>query len=310
MSKSNNAYFRLHLAILLAGGTGLFGRLISIGELPLVCYRVVLAALLLLLLLWGQKNPVLPSAKQMWQIAGCGVLLSGHWVFYYGSIKAANVSIGAVCFALVGFFTAIIEPAIDRRRPSWVELLLSALTVAGIMLIFGFSSQYRLGIGLGILSSLIFTFFSIFSKRVQASSGQSSSTMLLYEMLGGAVVLSLLMPVYHWWMPVVPIVPSWADAGYLLLFASVFTIAPFLLQLQALRSISAFTVNLSYNLEPVYTVSLAMILFSEASELDLWFWLGISLIILSVALQTWLSLRRSRLLRSDAASIDDRAERL
>lgn len=276
----------------------------------MVCYRVVLAALLLLLLLWGQKKLVLPSAKQMWQIAGCGVLLSIHWVFYYGSIKAANVSIGAVCFALVGFFTAIIEPAIDRRRPSWVELLLSALTVAGIMLIFGFSSQYRLGIGLGILSSLIFTFFSIFSKRVQASSGQSSSTMLLYEMLGGAVVLSLLMPVYHRWMPAVPIVPSWADAGYLVLFASVFTITPFLLQLQALRSISAFTVNLSYNLEPVYTVSLAMILFSEASELDLWFWLGISLIILSVALQTWLSLRRSRLLRSGAASIDDRAERL
>lgn len=291
MQRSSDAYFRLHLAILLAGGTGLFGRLITIGELPLVCYRVILAALLLALLLWAQKRLVLPPAKHLLKIAGCGVLLSIHWVFYYGSIKAANVSIGAVCFALVGFFTAIIEPAIDRHKPSWVELLLSTLTVVGIMLIFGFNSQYRLGIGLGIVSSLIFTFFSIGSKRVQASSGQSSSTMLLYEMLGGALVLTLLMPAYHWIFPAVGCVPSWADSGYLLLFASVFTIAPFLLQLQALRSISAFTVNLSYNLEPVYTVSLAMLIFGEAAELNLSFWLGIGLILLSVALQTWLSLR-------------------
>lgn len=291
MQRSSDAYFRLHLAILLAGGTGLFGRLITIGELPLVCYRVILAALLLALLLWAQKRLVLPPAKQLLRIAGCGVLLSIHWVFYYGSIKAANVSIGAVCFALVGFFTAIIEPAIDRHKPSWVELLLSTLTVVGIMLIFGFNSQYRLGIGLGIVSSLIFTFFSIGSKRVQASSGQSSSTMLLYEMLGGALVLTLLMPAYHWIFPAVGCVPSWADSGYLLLFASVFTIAPFLLQLQALRSISAFTVNLSYNLEPVYTVSLAMLIFGEAAELNLSFWLGIGLILLFVALQTWLSLR-------------------
>lgn len=291
MQRSSDAYFRLHLAILLAGGTGLFGRLITIGELPLVCFRVILAALLLLVILGVGHKLVIPSPKHLLKIAGCGVLLSIHWVFYYGSIKAANVSIGAVCFALVGFFTAIIEPAIDRHKPSWVELLLSTLTVVGIMLIFGFNSQYRLGIGLGIVSSLIFTFFSIGSKRVQASSGQSSSTMLLYEMLGGALVLTLLMSAYHWIFPAVGCVPSWADRGYLLLFASVFTIAPFLLQLQALRSISAFTVNLSYNLEPVYTVSLAMLIFGEASELDLWFWVGIGLILLSVALQTWLSLR-------------------
>lgn len=222
------------------------------------------------------------------------MLLSVHWVLYYGSIKAANVSIGAVCFALVGFFTAIIEPALEHRRPSWGELLLSLFTVLGIGLIFGLDARYRLGIGIGVLSSVVFTFFSIFSKKVQADTGHSSSTMLLYEMVGGAAVLTFLTPLYALLFPEVGIIPSWRDSGYLLLFASVFTVVPFLLQLQALRSISAFTVNLSYNLEPVYTILLAMILFSEAGELERSFWIGIVLIVLSVVLQTLSSIRKSR----------------
>lgn len=228
------------------------------------------------------------------KIMGCGVLLSVHWVLYYGSIKAANISIGAVCFALVGFFTAIIEPALEHRKPSWRELLLSLLTVLGIGLIFGLDARYRLGIGIGVLSSLVFTFFSIFSKKVQAETGHKSSTMLLYEIIGGAIVLTLLTPLYSYIFPEVGIIPTWTDGWFLLLFASVFTFAPFLLQLQALRSISAFTVNLSYNLEPVYTILLALIIFNEAGELNQSFWIGIMLIVMSVVMQT-LSSKRSEI---------------
>jgi len=288
----DNAYIRLHTAILLAGGTGLFGRLISIGELPLVCIRVILASLILAAIMGANRRLHHIPWSHLWKIMGCGVLLSIHWVLYYGSIKAANVSIGAVCFALVGFFTAIIEPLLELRKPSWHELLLSVLTVLGIGLIFGLDARYRLGIGIGVLSSLVFTFFSIFSKKVQAETGHKSSTMLLYEMIGGAIVLILLTPLYSYIFPEVGIIPTWTDGWYLLLFASVFTIAPFLLQLQALRSISAFTVNLSYNLEPVYTILLAMIIFNEAGELNQSFWIGIMLIVMSVVMQT-LSSKRS-----------------
>lgn len=291
----DNPYIRLHLGILLAGGTGLFGRLISIGELPLVCIRVIIASIILATILGVQKHLHKLPWSHLWKIMGCGVLLSVHWVFYYGSIKAANVSIGAVCFALVGFFTAIIEPILERRKPSWMELMLSLLTVLGIALIFGLDARHRLGIGIGVLSSFIYTFFSIFSKKVQAETGHKSSTMLLYEMIGGAIVLTLLTPLYSIIFPEVGIIPTWSDCGYLLLFASVFTIAPFLLQLQALRHISAFTVNLSYNLEPVYTILLAMVIFNEAGELNHSFWIGITLIVMSVVMQTVLSRKKKKL---------------
>ena len=222
---------------------------------------------------------------------GCGVLLAVHWVCYYGSIKMANVSIGAVCFALVGFFTAIIEPIIGRHRPSWRELLLSLLTVCGIMLIFGFDVRYRAGIAVGCLSSLLYSFFSVLSKRVQATTGRASSTMLLYELTGGGIILAIAILVYGLAVPQAVVAPSSHDLIALLVFASLFTIGPFLLQLQSLRSISAFTVNLSYNLEPIYTITLAMLLFGEAGELSPAFWGGIALILLSVAVQTILAVR-------------------
>lgn len=284
---------KLHLAVLFAGGTGLFGRLISVGELPLVCFRVIFAALILAAVMGAQKKLHALPMKQLLQIAGCGVLLSVHWVFYYGSIKASNVSIGAVCFALVGFLTAIIEPMMNRHRPDWSEMLFGVFSLIGISLIFGFDARYRLGIGLGVISSLIYTVFSVLSKKVQASSGQTSSTMLLYEMIGGSIILTMATPFYSMAFPEVGIIPTSQDILLLLLFASVFTIIPFLLQLQALRHISAFTVNLTYNLEPVYTIIFAMILFREASELGFSFWIGIALIVLSVALQAY-NLSRKR----------------
>lgn len=287
-----DAFIRLHFAVLIAGGTGLFGRLITIGELPLVCFRVILSAVILWAVLAyrmkakrvEQCAPKM-SRRLLMQIMGCGVLLSVHWVFYYGSIKAANVSIGAVCFALVGFFTALAEPIFGRHRPSWREIALGAFSVVGIALIFGLDPRYRLGIALGVVSSILYTLFSIACKRVQGDSGVSSSTMLLYEMIGGGIVLTLVTPLYAKVFPEVSIVPSGQDLIMLLLFASVFTIAPFLLQLQALRHISAFTVNLTYNLEPVYTILLAMLIFGEAGELNFSFYLGIAFIISSVLLQ-------------------------
>ena len=295
-SSTGNAYLRLHLAVLIAGGTGLFGRLITVGELPLVCLRVImgaafLAAVMALQDLMSGKDPARGSRlhrlprRELLMIMGCGVLLSVHWVFYYGSIKAANVSIGAVCFALVGFFTAVIEPLIDHHKPSWREIALGLLTVAGIALIFGFDARHRLGIGLGIVSSILYTFFSIYSKRTQASTGRSSSTMLLYELLGGAVILSFAVPLYSAAFPDVAVIPTPRDWLMLVVFATIFTVVPFLLQLQALRHISAFTVNLTYNLEPVYTILAAMLLFDEAAELNFSFYLGIALIVIAVALR-------------------------
>ena len=281
-SKPAHAYLRLHTGILLVGATGVFGRLISLSELPLVWYRMMIAAGVLagVLALGGRIHT--PTLREAWRIGCCGTLLAIHWVLFYGSIKAANVSVGVVCFALNGFFTALLEPMASGKRFSLRDLLLGLITLGGIVLIFGLNMQFRTGIVIGTFSSLFYTLFAIASKRVQSATGVESSAMLLYELLTGWCVLSLAMPFYAMLYPSVSLMPEGSDWLFITLFASVFTIGPFLTQLQALRTLSAFTVNLSYNLEPLYSIALAMLLFNEAQELNLSFWMGVSMIVAAV----------------------------
>ena len=281
-SKPAHAYLRLHTGILLAGATGVFGRLISLAELPLVWYRMIIATGVLAAVLAVGGRLHRPTFREAWRIGCCGALLAVHWVLFYGSIKAANVSVGVVCFALNGFFTALLEPMASGKRFSLRDLLLGLITLGGIVLIFGLNMQFRTGIVIGTFSSLFYTLFAIASKRVQSATGVESSAMLLYELLTGWCVLSLAMPFYAMLYPSVSLMPEGSDWLFIPLFASVFTIGPFLTQLQALRTLSAFTVNLSYNLEPLYSIALAMLLFNEAQELNLSFWMGVSMIVAAV----------------------------
>lgn len=277
------AFIKLHLSILLAGFTGIFGKLITLNEGLLVWYRMLITFILLFILLnlW-KKFRVLPL-KDMLRIGGVGFLLAMHWVFFYASIKASNVSIGVICFSLSGFFTAIFEPVINKHRISFKELALSLITLSGIALIFNLDMRYQTGIILGVISSAIYATFAVMNKRV--SKDHPSTTILFYEMLGGFVCLSLILPFYLSAFDLRFIIPSGMDAFYLLLFVVFCTIIMCLLLIQSLKVISAFTVSLSYNLEPVYSIVLAMILFGEAKELNYSFYIGLSLIILSTVLQ-------------------------
>ena len=267
----------------LAGFTGLFGKLITLNEVDIVWYRMFFTSLILLVFTG------LPRVgwKKFLQIAGCGALLGLHWMLFYCSIKASNVSIGVVCFALVGFFTAIFEPMIFRRRVSWAELLLSLITVAGLLCIFSFDARYRYGISIGVVSSAACALYAICNKKV--SVGVRSRTMLMYQMSGGIFGVSIIIPFYLMVFPAgqdVIVIPAGSNLWWMLCHALFCTIGMYLLQIQALKQLSAFTVNLTYNLEPCYTILLAFLFFGEVRELNLSFYAGIALVILSVVLQT------------------------
>ena len=279
----NKAFIQLHLSVFLAGFTGLFGKLITLNEVDIVWYRMFFTSLILMVFTG------LPRVgwKKFLQIAGCGALLGLHWMLFYCSIKASNVSIGVVCFALVGFFTAIFEPMIFRRRVSWAELLLSLITVAGLLCIFSFDARYRYGISIGVVSSAACALYAICNKKVSVR--VRSRTMLMYQMSGGIFGVSIIIPFYLMVFPAgqdVIVIPAGSNLWWMLCHALFCTIGMYLLQIQALKQLSAFTVNLTYNLEPCYTILLAFLFFGEVRELNLSFYAGIALVILSVVLQT------------------------
>lgn len=279
------AFVKLHLSILIAGFTGIFGKLITLNEGLLVWYRLLITTIVLFIILKITKKLQQVSKKDIIKIGSVGLILALHWIFFYASIKASNVSIGVVCFSMTGFFTAIFEPLIFRRRISIQELIFSIVALCGIALIFHFDMRYRIGILLGTISSMFAALFVISNKYVGSTTNYSSTTTLFYQMLGGFVSLSLLMPAYLYLFPSATLTPDGLNILYLLLFSIFCTIGLYLLQIEALKSISAFTLNLSYNLEPVYSIILAMIIFGEAKDLGASFYIGLSLIILSVLLQ-------------------------
>ncbi|MDR2232052.1 MAG: DMT family transporter [Tannerella sp.] len=285
------AFWKLHISVLLAGCTGLFGKVISLNEGLLVWYRLIFTVILTAIFLAIQQKIRRVSLRDFFHLAGTGAILAFHWLFFYGSIKASNVSIGVVCFSSVGFFTAILEPMIYRSKISSREILLSLLSLCGVLLIFSFDMRYRLGIALGIVSSALAALFTIVNKRVSAN--RPTTTVLLYEMIGGLLFVSFLMPFYTVYFPAKSIIPAPLDFFYLFLFAFFCTVVLYILQIQSLKKISAFTFNLTYNLEPVYSIVLAMLLLGEAKELNAAFYAGIILIITSLLMQM-ISYRKSQ----------------
>ena len=277
------AFIQLHISILLAGFTGVFGKAITLNEGLLVWYRMLISGILLLIILGASQKLKAVSGKDFQRLALAGCLLGLHWIFFYGSIKYSNISVGVVCFSLTGFFTAILAPILNKKKFAASELLLSGLTLLGIGLIFSFDSQYRTGILLGVISSLLVAFYTIANERLAHSF--KSEVITVYQMIGGSIGLAFLMPFYLHFFPVETMIPSWQDLGYLVMLSLFCTVLLYMLLTQALNKISAFTVNLSFNLEPIYTIALAILIYKENRELTTPFYIGLGLIILSVVLQ-------------------------
>lgn len=283
-NSTTKAFIQLHAAVFLAGFTGILGRLITLNEGWLVWYRMLLSTVLLLLFLLFTKKTIRIAKKYLLQCVLIGGLIALHWVFFYGSIKYADVSIALVCFAATGSFTAFLEPILYKHPIDPIEILLGLLVLLGIYFIFHFDLQYKTGIILGLVAAFLSALFPIFNKRLIQKIPVSVLT--LYELGGGWLMLSLFLPLYLQFSPATRYIPSLSDAIWLLMLALFCTVLAFQLSVAALQKISAFTANLTYNLEPIYGIALAFLIYQENKDFGKGFYIGVALILLSVVLQT------------------------
>ena len=188
------AFLQLHIAIFLAGFTGILGRLITLNEGLLVWWRLFISAVTMWILFGLMKRLQKISRADTIKILGVGFIAALHWVSFFGSIKFANISVALVCFSAVGFFTAVFEPLIVRRKFSVVELLLGLLVMAGIYIIFHFDPEYKKGIIIGIISAMLGALFPIFNRILLRR--MNTETLITYELTGGLLSLTILLPLY------------------------------------------------------------------------------------------------------------------
>ena len=277
------AFIQLHIAVFLAGFTGILGKLITLNEGLLVWYRLMISAGSLWILFSMQKKNAKISFADVIKIFGIGGIAALHWVSFYGSIKYANVSIALVCFSAIGFFTAFLEPLIFGVKIDFIELLLGLLMIIGIYFIFHFDPTYKTGIIIGLISALLASIFPILNKVILKKI--SAETVTLYELSGGFLFLTMLLPFYLKLFPTDYIFPNLKDWLWLLVLSWLCTVLAFNLSMKALQKISAFTANLSYNLEPVYGILLAFVVLGENKYVNKGFYIGLALIIFAITAQ-------------------------
>src|SRR6476661_8848297 len=287
MTDSRRAFLQIHGCVLLWGFTAILGKLITLPALPLVWSRmlIVVAALALVPRVWRGLRAM--RGRLRWAYAGIGVLVSLHWLTFYGAIKLSNASVGATCMALATVFTALIEPRLAHRRFSRRELLLGIAVLPGVALVVGgVPHDMRLGIVVGTISALFVALFSSLNKRLVEHADPLSVTAV--ELGAGTLAMTLLAPLMHL-IPVlgsssafsgsVFVLPSAHDALLLLALSLACTLLPFSLSLVALRHMSAFAAQLAVNLEPVYAIVLAILLLGEQHELTPKFYAGVAIIL-------------------------------
>ena len=274
------AFLQLHIAVFLAGFTGILGRLITLNEGMIVWYRLLLTAATMWVLFGLMKKLQKIPVADIFKIAGVGFIAAMHWITFYGSIKYSNVSVALVCFSAIGFFTALFEPLILKKRMNWTELLLGLVTLSGIYIIFHFDTQYKTGIIIGIISAILAALFPIFNREFLKRT--NVETMLTWQQTGGLLTLSILLPFYLQRFPTSNFIPSLENFGWLLMLSWLCSVIAFQFSANALKRLSAFTVNLTFNLEPVYGIILAFLVYKENQFLSKWFFVGFGIIAMAL----------------------------
>lgn len=277
------ALIRLHIAVFLWGFTGVLGRLISLNEGWLVWWRMFITAAALWIYFYFSKQIQKISFRDFMKIASIGTILSLHWLLFYGSIKYSNVSIALTCLATTGLLSAIIEPLFFRRKINTTEILLGMFALVGIAIIYFSNLQFSVGIYIGLLSSLATVIVSVLNKKIV--SGYAPQAITLYQLSGGFLGLTILMPLYNYLLHSEIQVPQHWDWLWLVILGVFCTVFTFILYISALKRVSAFTVNLTLTLEPVYGIILAFAVFSENKYLSHYFYIGFALILVAVLLQ-------------------------
>lgn len=280
----------LHFIVVILGFTGILGKLITLPAFEMVIIRMLIAAAGLALWLVLNRNLKITQPRKIVSYILTGFVVAAHWVAFFGSIKVANVSVALACFASTALFTSLLEPLFFKVRISITELFLGILTIVGIALIFRFEPKYTTGIFYGIIAAVTGALFMVFNKQFQQD--ERAEVVSMFEMLGGVVGL-LIFATYH--VNVNGYELNFALKGndllWLILLGLVCTSYAFMASVKVMRSLSAYHVVLTINLEPVYGILLAVLIFGETERMTPQFYMGAGILIVTVLAYSFIKKR-------------------
>ncbi len=273
-------YLHLHLLVFIAGFTAILGELITIGSLELVWYRMAIAGLLMFIYIKIIKLNIKITKKTFLQFSIAGIIIALHWITFFEAINQANVSIALAMFSSGAFFASFIEPIFFKRRILTYEILFGITVILGVFLITSSEMGYINGIILGLLSALFSTLFAVVNGRFIER--YNATVISFYEFISGVAFLTIFILATGNTFNAEFFTLSNSDWIYIFILASVCTAYAFIGAVEVMRYISPFTVILSYNLEPIYGITLALVLFPETEKMSPQFYIGAILVLVTV----------------------------
>lgn len=275
----SSAQIRLQFIVLLWGFTGVLGKLIQTDAIPLTWYRVAIASIVLFLILRLKRISLKVNTKSFFLLLGVGCIIGLHWMTFFGAIKVSNVAVALSTLSTGALFTAFLEPIFFNRKIQLSEIILAIIVSACILLIYNASPDYWLGILLGIVCSFLSALFSVCNGKIH--NRFPATKIMFYEMLGGLFIVSLLLPFFNGYTSLIYDI-SWKDFGFLLLLGSLFTAYPMIESVRLMKHISPFTLLLNVNLEPVYGIILAFLIFGESEKMTPLFYIATTIMLLVI----------------------------
>ena len=262
--------------VVMLGFTGILGKLISLETIHLVWYRMGIAFISLALFLFIKKQLFSINKKDFFELLGVGALVTIHWLCFFKSIKVSAVSVAVVCMATSSLFTAIIEPLFFKRKLLKYEVIMGIIVVAALAFVMGAEKKYLLGYFYGIMAAFFGTLFTLFNAKYIKRIGAAQITMI--EMLAGLVIISCLFLIQQdFTIFITPI--SITDFYYLIVLAVLCTAMVFVWMTEIMRYISPYSLIMAINLEPIYSILLALLIFGDNELMSHSFYIGSSVII-------------------------------
>lgn len=274
------SYLNLHLIVFIWGFTAVLGALITLDALPLVWFRMLLAVAFIAVYIWYNKISLKVPRKILIGFLFSGFVIAMHWFTFFKAIKVSNVSVTLACLSTGAFFTSILEPILYKRKMVWYELLFGVIVVLGLYIIFNVEIQYSEGILLALTSAFLSALFSVINGNYAKT--YDSNIICFYELLGGILFFSIFL-FFNNSFDASFFKISLSDWFYLSILSSICTAYAFIGSIKVMKYLSPYTVMLTINLEPIYGIILAVIVFDEKENMSQSFYIG-ALIILSMVI--------------------------
>jgi len=274
----------LHFLVMIWGFTAIVGLMVSISPVALVLYRTFFAAIGLGVVLLLSKKRFAIAGRDLASILGVGFLLSAHWMLFFASARISTASVCLAGMATTSLWTSLLEPLVNKRKISPLEVGLGILAFAGLYVVFRFEFDHALGLGLAIASAMLAASFTVANSRLVQRI--DAWVITFYEMSGASLFSLLFLGISESknWNGGAPFIPARGDWVWILFLALVCTVYASTMATQLMKQFSAYLINLTINLEPVYGIALAFFIFGEKERMTQGFYMGTLLILLAVIL--------------------------